>query len=89
MFDGPVYVSDVSAYDAAKPVMMLGAANDVRITGGDLLQDNGEPVQVSGITQLRFTGGTDSHNRVLLAQTNRAVLEHNGTDVTAQIVVAP
>lgn len=47
------------------------------------------PVQVSGITQLKFTAGSDSRGNLLGAKTNQAVLQQNGADVTAQIVVKP
>ncbi|ACB77889.1 NHL repeat containing protein [Opitutus terrae PB90-1] len=88
-FSGPVFVGDVSAFDQAKPVLVLGSAADVRITGGDLLQDNNQPVQVSGITQLQFRDGSDSHGNALPAQKNKAVLTEDGIDVTAQIVIGP
>ncbi|ACB77883.1 immunoglobulin domain-containing protein [Opitutus terrae] len=88
-FTGPVYVGDVSAYDEAQPVLVLGSASDVRVTGGDMLQANGRPVQVSGIAQLRFTPGSDSHGHTLSAQANRAVYQEGGVDVTARIVVNP
>ena len=89
-FTGPVYVGDINASAAATPVLLLGSVSDARITGGDLLQANGQPVKVSGITQLKFTAGSTSHGVAdLPAQTNQAVLQQNGVDVTAQIVVIP
>lgn len=88
-FRGPVYVGDISASIAATPMIVLGSSNDVRVTGGDLLQPNGRAVQVHGIAQLKFTGGSDSHGRMLAAKANRAVLEDEGNEVTAQIVVNP
>ena len=88
-FTGPVFVSDISASTDATPVLVLGSGTDVRITGGDLLQSNGRSVQVSGITQLKFTAGSNSHGTLFNAQNNRARLEQNGVDVTAQIVVNP
>jgi hypothetical protein len=88
-FTGPVYVNDINAQDNATPVLILGSASDIRITGGDLLQSNGHAVQVRGITQLQFTDGQKSSGAPLPAQPNRARLEENGTDVTAQIVSAP
>ena len=89
-FTGPVYVGDISASDTATPVLLLGGAtNNTWATGGDLLQTNGLPVKVSGITQLKFMAGTDSHGNLLSAKANRASLQQNGTDVTAQIVVNP
>lgn len=88
-FSGPVFIGDIIAFESAQPVIMLGSASDTRITGGDLSQDNGRAVRVSGLTQLRFTDGSDSHGHTLTAQVNRARLEQNGVDVTAAIVVNP
>ena len=88
-FQGPVFVGDVTAFDDATPVIRLGEASDVRITGGDLFQDNGAAVEVSGITKLKFTSGSDSHGRTLPAQANRAVLKENGVDVTAKVAAGP
>ena len=88
-FTGPVFIGDINASAAATPVFIIGSSPDTRITGGDLLQANGQPVKVSGLTQLKFTDGTKSSGATLPAQTNKAVLQQNGTDVTAQIVVNP
>jgi len=88
-FQGPVYIGDIDAHDNATPVIVLGSVSDARITGGDLTQDNGQAVQVSGITQLKFTAGSKSTGDTLPAQNNHAVLKQNGQDVTAQIVVNP
>lgn len=88
-FDGPVYVGEITAYDAAQPVLLVGSAGDARITGGNLRQDNGAAVRVSGMTQLRFTAGTDSHGRLQPAQANQAVLQQNGITVSAQLAVNP
>jgi hypothetical protein len=86
---GPLYLGNVSAFDAAKPMIRVGSATDVRITGGDLFQDNARPVQVSGLTTVKFTDGTDSHGHLLPAKANRAILQENGTDVTARLVASP
>jgi hypothetical protein len=88
-FFGPVYVGDIVASADATPVLRLGSASNTRITGGDLLQDNGAAVQISGITQLVFAAGSDSHGNSLPAQRNRAVLTQGGVDVTAQVAVNP
>ncbi|MBA3848656.1 MAG: hypothetical protein C0502_01515 [Opitutus sp.] len=88
-FSGPVFVGDIAASDNASPVLRLGSAGDVRIAGGELLQPNSRAVQVSGITQLRFTAGGDSHGNLLPAKNNRARLEESGIDVTSRIVVNP
>lgn len=88
-FQGPVFVGNIDAFDAATPVLVLGSAADVRVTGGDMAQTNGKAVLVSGVTQLKFTGGSDSHGHLFAAKANKAKFLQNGTDVTAQIVVNP
>ncbi len=88
-FTGPVFVGNVNAFDSATPMLILGSATDVRVAGGDLLQANTRPVEVSGITRLQFTAGVDSHGRPLPARSNRASLQENGSDVTSRIVVNP
>ncbi|ACB74538.1 peptidase C10 streptopain [Opitutus terrae PB90-1] len=86
---GPLYLGDVSAFDTAKAMICVGAAADVRITGGDLSQDNGQPVRVSGLSRVAFADGADSHGRPLGAKSNRATFWDNGVDVTAQLVAEP
>ena len=88
-FTGPIFIGDITAFDTALPVVVTGSVSDARITGGDLLQDNGQPVEVSGIAQLKFVDGSTSHGELLPAQANQAVLEEDGVDVTEQIVVNP
>lgn len=89
-FEGPVYIGNLSAYGSAKPVLVLGAANDeTRVAGGDFLQANGQPIQVSGITQLVFAGGVRSSGAPLDALTNRGQFRRDGQNVTSQIVVNP
>jgi hypothetical protein len=89
-FTGPVFVGDISASDAATPVIRLGATTQpVQINGGDLLQANNRAVQISGFTQLQFVDGSTSHGALLTAKTNRARLEQDGVDVTTQVVVNP
>ncbi|MEO5959086.1 MAG: delta-60 repeat domain-containing protein [Opitutaceae bacterium] len=88
-FSGPLFVGDIRAFDAATPTLVIGSSPDTRITGGDLFQENGRAVQVSGLTQLKFTSGGDSHGNAFVAKTNRARLEQNGIDVTNAILVNP
>jgi outer membrane protein assembly factor BamB/subtilisin family serine protease len=88
-FSGPVYLGNVTAYDSATPVIQVGSVDDARITGGDLLQENGAPVQISGVTRLKFADGTDSGGHLIAAKSNRAILQQNGQDVTAQVVPKP
>lgn len=89
-FTGPVFLGDIVASASAQPVIMLGGLRgESRITGGDLFQENGAPVHVSGLTRLFFTPGSDSHGNQIAAQPNAAVLTQDGIDVTAKIVVHP
>jgi hypothetical protein len=88
-FTGPVFVGDINAADNATPVLIIGAGADTRITGGDLQQANNRAVQVSGLAQLKFAAGSNSHGVGQMAKNNAARLEQNGVDVTAQIVVNP
>jgi len=67
-------------------VIRLGSASNVRVTGGNLKQENNRAVQVSGFTSILFSAGTDSHGNLLPSQSNQGKLEENGVDVTAQRV---
>jgi hypothetical protein len=84
--DGRVYLHDLTAFGTAIPVIQVGGASNVRVTGGNLKQDNNRAVQVSGFASIFFAAGTDSHGNLLPTQANQARLEENGVDVTAQRV---
>jgi hypothetical protein len=86
-FAGPVYLNEITAFDAAMPVLLLGAAQDVRITGGRLAQDNARAVAVSGFERLRFVDGTNSHGVVAPAQANHGRLERFGVEVTGALTL--
>jgi hypothetical protein len=89
-FTGLLNLGNISATGVATPVLMVDAADVAPlITGGDLGQTNGRPIQLSGLTQLKFVNGGTSHNRALPAQANRGGLEQDGVDVTAELVVNP
>lgn len=88
-FIGPVFIGDIRASGSAAPVFIIGSSPDTRITGGNLQQTNGLPVKVGGLTQLKFTAGTKSSGAILPAQINQAVLQQEGVDVTALVVVNP
>ncbi|WP_148218200.1 hypothetical protein [Opitutus terrae] len=88
-FTGPIFIGNITAFDAANPVIILGSAADTRITGGDLAQPNAQPVQVSGISQLKFSDGSDSGGNLIPAKANNAVLMNGTANVTGQIVVNP
>lgn len=85
-FTGPVYVGNIVASDAAIPVLLIGSSSDVRVTGGDLLQANNQPIKVAGITQLKFTAGVNSGGTALPEIFNQALLLQNNVNVTGQIV---
>jgi hypothetical protein len=89
VFQGPLFIGDVTAFDDAVPVIQVGAAPDARITGGDLAQANAKPVQVYGLTQLKFTPGSKSSGERLEASRNQATLLQDGQNVTGQVVVNP
>jgi hypothetical protein len=86
-FDGPIYVGDIHATDATTPVFMIGGATgETRVAGGDLAQPNGRAVEVSGLTLLQFTDGSDSHGNIIPAKIIQGHLEQNGVDITPQLV---
>ncbi|MBI4625263.1 MAG: immunoglobulin domain-containing protein [Verrucomicrobia bacterium] len=85
-FNGPIFIHDISAFDAATSALVVGSAGDVRITGGDLQQANGRAVQVDGLTRLQMSAGTNSHGTAQTVQPIRGRLERNGVDVTTQLV---
>ncbi len=89
VFTGPVYVGNIRALASALPELRLGAVRDARITGGDLFQPNGRAVSVSGITRLKFVDGRTAHGVPLPARDNRAVLERDGRDVSAELTGGP
>jgi hypothetical protein len=88
-FTGPVNLGDISGYDVATAMLVVGSASDLNITGGDLWQANRQAVEVSGINQLKFIDGMTSNGTLLQAQSNRAQLKEGDVDVTGKIVVNP
>lgn len=84
-FASAVYLGDISADSDATPLFLIGSSPDIRITGGSLRQANGMPVQVSGVSALRFTAGSTSHGGVFAAQNNGARFVQNGVDVAAPV----
>ena len=90
-FAGPVYLHNLSAADAADPVLVTGsiATGSIGITGGDMAQPNGRPVRIGSVARIEMRAGETSHAVPQPAQLNRAAYERNGQDVTAAIVVDP
>jgi hypothetical protein len=87
-FQGPIYFGDISAFDKAVPIIAIGAASDVRVTGGSLLQANGRPIQVEGLNAVTFRDGSDSHGNLIPAKANQVIFEQDGVNITGQIVRA-
>lgn len=88
-FAGPVNVGDITAFESAAPLLVFGVAEAVRIAGGNMAQDNGVAVKVSGIDEIQFADGETSHGDLVPAQANAAVYLDDGMDVTDSIVVNP
>jgi subtilisin family serine protease/outer membrane protein assembly factor BamB len=90
-FVGPVNLEGINASGTGIPVLMIdGADGGVRITGGNLKQDNSAAIRVAGVTRLLFVAGATSGNRSLPAQANQGrLVDSNGTDVTSSVVVPP
>lgn len=93
---GPVNLHDIEARDHSTPVVLTGtvgavtvAGGGVGITGGEMLQVNGQAVQVADVQRIAMLAGVNSHNGALPAKTNQAAYKRNGVDVTAQLVVNP
>ncbi|HVS53735.1 MAG TPA: hypothetical protein VHD62_15370 [Opitutaceae bacterium] len=60
------------------------------ICGRTISGTNGQPVQVSGFTQLLMVAGATSANTSLPAQTSQGrLVDATGADVTAQVIVNP
>ena len=88
-FHGPLRIGNISAFDDAEPVIVVGSASDVEIAGGDLWQEDGRSINVRGIARIEFVDGSTSHGVLLPTQRNKARMEEDGVDVTEQIVVNP
>lgn len=88
-FVGPVNIGDIQAFDSAQPVLVVGAASDVRIAGGSLFQRNGRPIQGDGLTRVTMAPGQTSQGDTLPAQRNAGLFKQDGVDVTDLIVENP
>jgi uncharacterized delta-60 repeat protein len=84
-FVGPVLVGDIDATSdpaalpsptSGVPALILGAATDVRIFGGDLAQSNGANLRVSGFTELAFAATSNAFGVNMPAQSNLGVLQN-------------
>lgn len=86
-----VRVHDVTAFDEAEPVLILGEMRDptdgLRVAGGSLDQANGRPLQIMGIDRVIMAAGTDSHGRTCVQQRVQAQMVCEGRDVTGDLVL--
>lgn len=87
--DGRVFVGDISASDQATPTLIFASAERALVTGGDIFQPNARAVQITGLSQLQMSAGTDSHGAQQVAQMSEGRLEREGEDVTASVVQQP
>jgi hypothetical protein len=86
---GPIYICDVTATEDATPVVDFHSYNGaaLQVTGGDLAQTNGRPVQISELSRIEFVDGTTSEGQRLPALRNRARFVRDGADVTAELTI--
>jgi hypothetical protein len=84
-FVGPVNIGDITAFGTATPKIELGSARDTRVIGGDLAQLNGQPIALSGVSQLRFVDGQTAQGLRRPARVNQAVLLQDGQDVSKRV----
>ncbi len=80
-FQGPVWIGDIQATGSATPMIALGWARDVHVTGGNLFQPNGQPVQLSGVEGLQFVDGSTSGGIRLPAKVRRGAIQRIGQSV--------
>lgn len=88
---GPVNLHNVSARDAATPVLVTGSvtSGQIGVTGGNLLQPNGRTIRVAEVQRIVMIAGTTSHNVTQPAQTSTGHCVRSGQDVTAELVLNP
>lgn len=88
-FEGPCFLHDLNAFDAARPVLGMAGVAEVWITGGDLWQPNNRAVAIGGLGRVVMKPGTNSAGALLPAQRSRGRLERAGADVTPTVLVNP
>ncbi len=85
-FTGPLILGDVASSESAKPALVFGHADDVRVAGGAIDQTSGSAVTVSGLSFLNFTAGANSHGDLYPAKTTPARFTEQGVDVTSLLL---
>jgi hypothetical protein len=71
---GPVIIGDVSALLDATPMLIFGVGSQfatLTVAGGDLFQQNGRAIVISGFQGFNMTGGATSDCGTLTVQPNR------------------
>ncbi len=77
-FLGPVRIGNLSAREAAEPMLrMEERADDVQVAGGDLWQENGKAIHLDGGISLLGTHGTTSGGEARPAQVLRGTYRYD------------
>jgi hypothetical protein len=74
---GPVRLMNLSARDAAEPMLRMDDGATVEIAGGDLQQENEKPVHLDGQIQVTPISGATSAGTALPAQSLRATFRND------------
>jgi hypothetical protein len=74
---GPVRLMNLSARDAAEPMLRMDDGATVEIAGGDLQQENEKPVHLDGQIQVTPISGATSDGTALPAQSLRATFRND------------
>ncbi len=77
-----VVVGEIDADSSAVPSLLFGQTGGVVFSGSKMLQTNGQPVQVTGITAVETFFGADANGKVIANQRPSAKFVDNGQDVT-------
>ncbi len=77
-----VFLSDIAAFTSAVPVLATSLETEIGITGGSLLQPNGQPIVVDGVKGIRLREGAASTGQRVGPKVLQGRLERNGVDVS-------
>lgn len=84
-----VVIGEIDAEASAVPSLLFGQTRTVVFSGSKMLQSNGQPVQVTGITSVDTFCGADANGQVLADQRPSAKFMDNGKDVTNTLFPPP
>jgi CubicO group peptidase (beta-lactamase class C family) len=80
-----VIVGELAADGPAVPTLRFARTGQVVFAGAKLLQPNGQPVQVSGISAVDTSFGADANGFVTAPQRPQARFIDNGVDITDKL----